>query len=238
MAGPDYARALGAGVVAFSTDGRSDFHYGGPACSGSFALTVPQISTLRDNGLASPAGVIFPKQVHGDAVWMVSGDEVAERGGREADAVVTARTGVPIAVRTADCLPLLLFAPRRRVVAAVHAGWNSTLLGIARRTVGVLRGEYGVDPAALRAVVGPCIRRDSYQVGEEFRRYFPEDVRVMPGGLYLDLPAANIRQLLQAGMAAANIYDSGLDTFSDPGLHSFRRDGERAGRLIHVIMLA
>lgn len=238
MPGLDHAKVLGPGVLAFSTDGRSDFHHGDPFSPECFCLTAQQRDRLKDGGLPNPDDIIFPKQVHGDAVWVVTGLEVECRGLREADAVVTNKVGVPVAVRTADCLPLLIFDPVRRVVAAVHAGWKSARLGIAARTVAVMRDNYGALPSDLRAAIGPCIRRDSYQVGDEFRGYFPEDVMESPRGLCLDLAGANIRQLLAAGVRLENIHDCGLDTFSDQKMHSFRRDADAAGRMIHVIMLA
>jgi copper oxidase (laccase) domain-containing protein len=74
-------------------------------------------------------------------------------------------------------------------------------------------------------------------VGEEFRSYFPEDVEELNGQLCLDLPAANLRQLLAAGVLKEHIFDCGLDTVTRPQLHSFRRDGEKAGRMIIVIVM-
>jgi len=232
-----YSSFFGPKVTALTSDRSVDFHKGDSEQPERFVLTALQRDWLAAQGIAHSDGIIFPKQVHTDVIWRVTTQERALRGRFEADAVVTSEIALPIAVRTADCLPVLLYDPRKRVIAAVHAGWKSTKLAIVAKTVGVLKTEYGVRPSDLRAAFGPCIRRDSYQVGPEFKDHFPEDVQETARGLCLDLPAANVRQLVQAGVRSENIFDCGLDTFVDPSLHSFRRDGERAGRLINLIML-
>ncbi len=83
------------------------------------------------------------------------------------DAVVTDEPGRLLAVQVADCVPILLVEPRRRVVAAVHAGWRGTVKRIVEKTVGVMRQQFGADPARIRAALGPSIRRCCYEVGRE-----------------------------------------------------------------------
>jgi len=83
------------------------------------------------------------------------------------DALLTREPGVLLSVRTADCLPVLLLDPRRRAVAAIHAGWRSALGRIIEKTVGVMRAVFGSDPPHLLAAVGPSIRACCYEVGEE-----------------------------------------------------------------------
>lgn len=83
------------------------------------------------------------------------------------DALLTDEPGILLCVRVADCLPILLVDPRRRAVAAVHAGWRGTLARIAEKTVGVMRQILGSKPRDLRAAVGPGIRACCYEVGEE-----------------------------------------------------------------------
>ena len=83
------------------------------------------------------------------------------------DAVVTNRPGLLLAVQVADCLPLLLVDAKRRIVAAVHAGWRGTLKRIAEKTIGRMRQEFGTNPRDIRAAFGPSIRRCCYEVGRE-----------------------------------------------------------------------
>ena len=154
------------------------------------------------------------------------------------DAIVTDAVGLAIGIRTADCLPALLYDPVRKVIAAVHAGWRSTKLDIARKTVELLRSSYGVDPKNIRAAIGPCIRRESCAVGPEFREYFPLDTVQTPEGLRFDILGANMRQLTRAGVKRENISDSGLCSFTDAArFHSFRRDADQSGRMISVLMM-
>lgn len=83
------------------------------------------------------------------------------------DGLITAGTGVLLTIRIADCLPVLLVDPRRRVVAAVHAGWRGALARIIEKAVGDIRRAFGSDPQELFAAVGPSIRACCYEVGQE-----------------------------------------------------------------------
>jgi hypothetical protein len=237
MYGLDYGTVLGDGVLAATSDTGFDFHQPDRRSEGSFPLTPSQQAWLLGFGVDAPEKVVFPKQVHGAEIWVVDDQSSRQRGVFEADAVVTNRKDLPVAVRTADCLPILIFSPEKKAVAAVHAGWKGTQLHVARKTVATLQALFGADPRGLKVAFGPCIRRASYGVGEEFRSYFPEDVEELNGQLCLDLPAANLRQLLAAGVLKEHIFDCGLDTVTRPQLHSFRRDGEKAGRMINVIVM-
>lgn len=211
-------------VLAFTTDATGDYSRGAAGFPGLASVGIKE-------------GVIFPKQVHGDVIWDVSPADLLHAGVVEADAVVTCVRGLPVAIRTADCLPLLLYAPDRQVIAAVHAGWKSTRLEIARKTVALLVTRYGVDPARLQGIIGPCIRSENYPVGAEFKEYFPEDAVFCRGTLCLDIPRANKRQLVEAGVPAGNIADAGHDSYADRTYHSFRRDRDKSGRMLSCIKM-
>lgn len=159
---------------------------------------------------------------------------VATRAGcaGEADGLITAQPGLAISVRTADCLPILLADPERRVVAAIHAGWRGTATRIVLETIAKMEREYGTDPGDLLAAIGPGIGVCCYQVGEEVRRQFG-----LIGAGHLDLAQENRRQLREAGVAEARIDLLGLCTFCDQRFHSWRRDKEQAGRMISFIRL-
>lgn len=123
------------------------------------------------------------QQIHSDIVHVVAGKVPA--GCSTGDAIVTATPGVALAVETADCVPLLLADPENCVVAAVHAGWRGTLRRIAEKTVGVMRREFGADPAKLLAALGPAIHVCCYEVGqeviEEYRSQFRYADRLFQG---------------------------------------------------------
>lgn len=96
------------------------------------------------------------------------------------DAVMTDRPGTLLAIGTADCLPVLLFDPVRRVVAAFHAGWRGTLGRIVERGVGTMRRRYGSAPEDILAAIGPGIGPVSYAVSEELRQNFESQFRYAP----------------------------------------------------------
>ena len=88
------------------------------------------------------------------------------------DALITDCPGFLLSVQVADCLPILLADPERRVVAAVHAGWRGTAKRIAEKAVGTMRQEFGCDPQKLRAAIGPGIHVCCYEVGREVLEAF------------------------------------------------------------------
>jgi len=88
------------------------------------------------------------------------------------DGLMTAEPGILLTIRIADCLPLLLADPQRRMVAAVHAGWRGALARVIEKAVGDMRRAFGSDPQDLIAAVGPSIRACCYEVGEEVVQAF------------------------------------------------------------------
>lgn len=237
MAVVRYEGFLGEGVIAFSSDAGIDFRQGVPADSSRFSPTEVQQQWLAAQQIPAADRLIFPRQVHGQEIWQADRKDASGCGQREADAVVTRVPGLAVAVRTADCLPVLIHDPRRQVVAAVHAGWKGTRQKILSGVIARMVADHGVDPREIKVILGPCIRRESYEVGEEFRDYFPRETRRVSGRLFFDIVLANLHQLLEAGVSPSAVMDCGLDTFADRRFHSFRRDGDKAGRMIHVIMI-
>ena len=145
----------------------------------------------------------------------------------EGDALLEDRPGAVIAVRTADCLPILLADERHRAIAAVHAGWRGTVARIVAAAVDAMRARFGTAPGDLHAAIGPGIGKCCYQVGPEVAAYFGEQ-----GRAHISLRDANRSQLLTAGVTPERIYASNLCTMCLAGeFHSFRRDREAAGRL-------
>ena len=145
----------------------------------------------------------------------------------QGDALLESCPGAVVAVKTADCIPILLVDERRRAVAAVHAGWRGSAAQIIRRAVEALCERFGTDPADLHAAIGPGIGNCCYEVGPEVAAHFGEQGRV-----HLDLTGANRRQLIDAGVTPERVYASNLCTMCRPDdFHSFRRDREGAGRM-------
>ncbi|HEY7837252.1 MAG TPA: peptidoglycan editing factor PgeF [Terriglobales bacterium] len=115
-------------------------------------------------GAAAP--LLQLRQIHSSLVWR------DPKPGTAGDAAISPTTGHLLAVRTADCLPILLVDLEHRAIAAIHAGWRGTLARIAEKTVGEMRAAWGTDPAQVRAALGPSIRACCYEVGEEIVQAF------------------------------------------------------------------
>ena len=215
---------------------------------------VEAFSTERDAEL--PYYVVQPHQVHGCEIREVT-DPMTTRAQLEGvDALITNVPGVAISVRTADCIPVLLYDAVHRAVAAVHAGWRGTVQHISQKTIEVMRQLYGTDAKELYAVIGPGIGPDSFQVGPEVADEFlkagfpmgeiledcgpknPTDDNPMNGGLHIDLWKANQWLLRQAGVKPQNIQVSGICTYrNNDRFFSARREGIKCGRIINCIKL-
>ncbi len=191
------------------------------------------------------ARLVELEQTHSDALHFIDKPPARRLQG---DALATDGSGLLLAIRTADCLPVLLADLEHKAVAAVHAGWRGTSLGISARVVRALGERYGSRPPRLVAVLGPCIGPACYEVGEDvrgeflrrgqgdaaFRRSAAPDAA--GGGKYvLDLKAANRSQLLGAGLRPDAVADIPLCTHCDGRLLSYRRDRDTSARLYNFI---
>jgi YfiH family protein len=187
---------------------------------------------------APPAGLLRPRQVHGARV--VQAQECAP--GIDADAVVT-RAPQPIGVVTADCVPVLAATADGRAVAAIHAGWRGLAAGVIEAGIDALRRE--APSETLRAVIGPHIGPCCYEIDGpvlDALRHFDADLdaAVTPSRAdhhLLDLGALARAALLRAGVSAHEIgaLASSCTSCDAQRFHSYRRDGPRAGRLVHWI---
>jgi YfiH family protein len=182
--------------------------------------------------------VFWRKQIHGDGIIVAKGGAAAAKGCPDADGFITNEKNLPIAIRTADCVPVFIYDPDGQAIGLAHAGWKGTRKTIAAKTVQKMREAYGSRPGHLKIVLGPSIHSCCYRVGAEFRDFFPSHVAERSGHWYADMLQANRDQLLQAGVSPENILESGICTCCHANYFSFRRDGEKAGRMISLMMLA
>lgn len=211
---------------------------------------VEAFSTQRNAVLPYP--VIQGHQVHGSRVALIDRPGMTREELEGYDAFITNKPGVAIGVRTADCVPILMYDPINRAVAAVHAGWKGTVLHISQGVIDAMQQEFGTQAPDLRVVIGPAIGPDSFQVGEEVVGKFkesgfpmeeiwafrgPGDGSPMSGGHHIDLFKANRWLLEEAGVPARNIQEYGIDTYTTEAYFSARREGLECGRIINAIML-
>jgi YfiH family protein len=186
-------------------------------------------------------------QVHGERVAVVRNAQAFESGD-DADALLCDDPRRVVAVRTADCVPILAASDDGAVVAAIHAGWRGVVAGVVPAAVGALCRQWGIKPARLTLAVGPCIGADAYEVGadvlEQFVCDFPATAagaeapiqrRVGDRGL-LDLRRAVHRQLLASGIPAHQIDETDRCTYLHADeFFSHRRDNGITGRMAAII---
>jgi len=182
------------------------------------------------------------KQVHSAEVLIV--DDIENHDNlSEGDALVTDLKGVGIAIRTADCVPILLVDDRQSAVAAIHGGWRGTLSEIAMNTVSLIERKYGISPSKLTAVIGPSIKKCCYEIGEDVVSLFEEkfhncDQYLFKSGEYkymLDLPLANKIGLQEAGVMDIEVID--ICTKCNDSFYSYRREGRGVNTQLSFIAL-
>jgi YfiH family protein len=208
---------------------------------------VGRNSILIEEAFGIPKGrLILMRQVHGNQIRILDGDGPLPEGLPECDGLITDRPEVALGVRTADCVPILFVDPVRRVVGAVHAGWQGTAFGIAAKMVETFVEQYRSRREDLLAVIGPAIGSCCYQVDapvfESFSAMPGADLFLRPcaekGRWMLDLALANRLQIEEAGLRPERISDTGLCTSCRQDLFFSHRGAEgRAGRQINLIML-
>lgn len=246
-----------------------------PGLSNGSYLRIPALSNLqrinhafttringlgeRGNGIKSPSNwdvaatlfniagnhVVTVNQVHGDAIVLVDDLNYQVVRNREADAIISNSPGIAIGVETADCVPILLIDPTTPAVAAVHAGWRSTVKSIVRKTMMQMQDVFGSNLTQMIAAFGPAIGPECYEVDEvvmgPVREAFPFWKEVVSQRGHekwsLDLVKANRIELLQAGLQAKNIHILAMCTSCRRDLfYSFRAEG-RTGRMLSIVMI-
>jgi YfiH family protein len=189
-------------------------------------------------------------QVHGDGVKVVRSQDDVRNSEERFDALVSAREGTLVGVKTADCVPILIGDPVTRSFAAVHSGWKGTAAKIAANAVEKMKSEFGADPRKMIVAIGPCASGKNYEVGSDVierfstarpdhQKYFSE---TRPGHALVDLRLANSDILTGAGISTENIFTAPFCTIVRTDLFfSYRVEKKKfgkTGRLLSVIGLA
>ena len=165
------------------------------------------------------------------------------------DALSTSMSNLCVCVRTADCIPILLWDEATHVVSAVHAGWKGTVQRIVEANIGMLTATYGSRPKDFHAIIGPGISLDSFEVGEEvYERFakadfpmeilakrYPDSRNPQAEKWHIDLWECNRLQLIEKGVNPENIHVSGIDTYQTPDRFCSARRGIDS-RIINGIM--
>jgi polyphenol oxidase len=186
-------------------------------------------------------------QVHSATVVTTERPRLATEPHLKADAILTDRPGLALFMRFADCVPILLYDPRRKVIGLAHAGWRGTVIQTAGQAVKVMQAAYGSDPADLLAAIGPSIGPHHYEVGPDvvaqvqdtFGKDAPGLLHASNGsghGVQFDLWTANRLVLERAGVRQVEI--AGICTVCHlQDWYSHRGELGKTGRFGAVIQL-
>ncbi len=189
---------------------------------------------LSGESLQIPAtSIMIPRQTHSTNVcWVDTFGEVPDT-----DAVITDKPGLCIAVKTADCIPVLLFDQRQHRIAAIHAGWRGTVGCIVEKALQLMQSR----AEDISAIIGPGISLESFEVGDEVYEQFLQAGFPMQrlakryAKWHINLKDAN-RWVLESN-GITNIQVSDIDTLTTPDFYSARRDTINTGRNINGIMI-
>jgi YfiH family protein len=187
--------------------------------------------------------MVSPKQTHSRNIGIVkSTNDTFDN----TDALITNIPNICIFVRTADCVPILLYDLENKALAAIHSGWKSTIQKISKHTIELMQKEFGTDPKSLVAGIGPSIGPNVYEIGAEVAEQFQDQFGINhvinpiknTNKYLLNLWETNKQILIESGIPESRIEIAKICTYSNPELFfSARRDGVKTGRLATGIML-
>lgn len=192
----------------------------------------PESVAARLGDLLPGSRIICLKQVHSnEIIWA---EDIAPDEFPEADGVISHDPGVVLCIRTADCVPVLLWADDSPIIAAVHAGWRGLALRIVEKTIGLMRASgVGNINVGMGPSIGPCC----YAVGQEVITALEADsCQTLDGRHSVDLHYIAAVQAQNAGVLPERIFQIHSCTCCNKDLFfSYRRDGEHTGRNISLI---
>lgn len=202
------------------------------------AFFTKKIQNPEDFRKLLPFKIYMPIQKHTDNIQILNSytEPII------ADALITDRKNLFIGIKTADCLPVLIFDTINRVIGAVHAGWRGTAKGILKKTINKMKEIYGCDSKNLLIAFGPYIKGCCYEVGdeviEEIKKEIPEEEYIfrINGKKHIDIGVANFIQALSAGVKKENIWISKDCTYCKHNEYaSYRFHGKKAERQYGII---
>ena len=188
---------------------------------------------------------VAAQQVHGDQIVTVTEENQGygafsyDTAFPATDGLITDRKRTFLTTYYADCVPLYFLAPEQRVIALAHAGWRGTAKEIGRKLVFRLINDYRIDVKTIQVGIAPSVGSCCYCVDEEVAKQFPEKAlkNATHGKYFLDLTEANKLQLIESGIEPANIFCANVCTCCESEFFSYRREGEKAGRMAAFIMI-
>jgi polyphenol oxidase len=208
---------------------------------------IQNLNIIRESFAIPENGLAMLRQVHGDRIIEIGENDLLPLTVKEADGLVTNRSGIAVCIKTADCAPLLFVDRRLKVIGAVHAGWRGTALGIAAKMAGIFLNRFLSRSEDIMVFIGPAIGPCCYEVDfpvfevfsaiKGIEKFFQKRER---GDRWaFDLVHANRFQLIKKGIPADNIYVADICTSCRQDLFYSHRaaKGHKEGRQLSFIML-
>lgn len=184
-----------------------------------------------------PDNIFFLNQKHGDRIIKVeSSGKPNDLFYAEADAMITNIPNFCLAIRTADCIPVMITDLTQNCIAAVHSGWKSTEKDICSKTVDRLIQEYGSKPSDMHVYLLPGIDQDDYEVDNDVASRFPSHFYEKNSKYFLNLKTAIKESLTKKGISESNIFNSYQGTFNFNHLYFSHRQKDD-GRNLNFIYL-
>ncbi len=230
-----------------SQDEYTSFNHGYGLGDNPELVTHNRLSAYKV-GQFGPFQPVLVKQVHSATImevdhkqsgqgWLNESEHIPE-----ADGLITMTPGLPLAVKTADCLPVMISSTSGQAIAIIHAGWRGLVNGIIAVTVEKLRTCLSIEQQQFIVVLGPCISQNHFSVTKElfnqFEPFGPEAFKIIDNIGYVNMQAIARQQLMKLGLNNNNIYQVPGCTFSDSNDYfSYRRDKGNTGRMLSMIQI-
>jgi len=155
------------------------------------------------------------------------------------DGVITNKKELLLCIQTADCAPIFLFAPQKKVIGALHGGWRGIARNIIRVAIDRLKSTFEIEPYNLLAAVGPSLRNHCFEIGPDILHHFDDRFILEEDDQYYLSFAELIKyELIEAGLIKDNIDILDYCTKCDPHMfYSYRGDNQVTGRMLNTIKL-
>lgn len=240
------------GITTRSCGNMSPVTGGSPSGRGSTSDSRDNYQHIAATLFQSDPNTIFIcRQIHSNKIYI---PEKRCTYPPEADALITNKKGLTLAIFTADCLPIFILDPEKGAIGIVHAGWRGTMNRIVQRTIEEMKRAYQTNPSSCLAGIGPGICGKCYEVGLPVVEYMLAEFKgfthflqqkssgkgntSIKGKNLLNLPSLNKQQMLEIGILEKNISVCEYCTAENPQLfYSYRMEGENAGRMMSAIRL-
>jgi YfiH family protein len=227
-------------IVAGATLKNENLFHNGFSTHKTDAFSQEEIDNNKSilaNNIGIPLqNLIYQKQIHKEHIQIITHTNWTTN---ESDGLITNEKELVLCLGLADCVGVLCYDPINNCVGAFHAGWRGTVAEIVPKGIELMRKTYNSTPKNILVYITPAAGSKKYEVENDVAKYFPNNVEVINNGKYLlNLKNEIVNQLEKVGVdITKNVEVSSICTISNPNFHSYRRDGNKSGRMTAFIGL-